>query len=257
MGDLISRYKSGDCQAVRDALKTYINLDSSRDDCAIASAVADEFVSRAVENLCELYEALQKIGYQFSDPQNAFVLNDPPDDVSVCRFEVKMGRMPLLASCWYRKIRSLDFSQSDNQFTDPSSQLAGLGWNTPFIVQSLEKAINHWEDHCHQNDLDNQWRRKSGLAPCAPSAPVLLTGGCASNNDCKGFSLPSSRFDDVLYNEGFGDQYFGDEIARGFQIGGFPVLAASDSTLRLVHSLYGKPDQSFLLTHLPSKFRVI
>lgn len=245
---------SGDCQAVRDALRASIDADSAAAEIAIATGVADEFVSRSIANLSYLYHALVTVGYDFEDPTNAFVLHDSPSEDSVAEFEERMGRMPLIASRWYRRIKSVDFSQTYKQLTDRQSPLAGLGWNVPFITQSLEKAREHWEEHCRQCEEDNRYLAAAGEPTRRPPSHVLLIGGSASNNDCKGFGLPSFRFDDVLYNDGGGDKYFGDEIAGAFAYGCFPVLSAQERTLKIVRTLYGEPDREFLSKKLPTTY---
>lgn len=254
MTDLQTRYVSGDCQSVRDALTGSIDADSTAAEVAIAKAVADEFVSRSIANLSRLYDALLSIRYEFSDPAKAFVLHDSPSEDSVVNFEKQMGRMPLIASRWYRRIKSLDFTQTYKQLTDRQSPLAGLGWSVPFIAQSLEKAQQQWAEHCKQCEGDDRHRAAAGYPTSGPPVRALLTGGWASNNDSKGFNLPSFRFDDVLYNDGGGDQYFGDEIARGFLCGGFPVLSAQKRTLKIVRTLYGEPDREYLSKKLPTTF---
>jgi hypothetical protein len=257
MADLRTRYVSGDCQSVRDALKASINAESTAEEVAIARAVADEFVSRSVANLSRLYEALVTIGYEFADPAVAFLLHNSPNDDSVADFEKQMGTIPLLASRWYRRIKSVDFSQTYEQLTDRQSPLAGLGWNALFIAQSLENAQEHWAEHCRQCEEDNRHREAAGYPTHGTPTRALFTGGCASNNDCKGFDLPSFRFDDVLYNDGGGDQYFGDEIAHGFVCGGFPVLSAQERTLKIVRTLYGEPDRKYLSKKLPTKYEAV
>lgn len=183
---------------MRVSIKT---SDSSAEELEVANGVADAFVNRAAANLSNIYEAfLQKIGYHFAEPEDALVLNDTPDDTSVVCFESEMGRMPLLAGRWYRRIRSVNFIQADQQFTDSGSPLAGLGWNTPLIFQSLDKAREHWKEHCNRSARDRRFREQLGFKTETPSFPMLLTGGSASNNDCKGINLPSFKFDDVLYN---------------------------------------------------------
>lgn len=257
MVDFKARYVSGDCQSVRDTLRASIGADSAAEEVDVARAVADEFVSRSIANLSRLYDALLTIEYEFSDPGNAFVLHHSPSDDSVTDFEDEMGRMPLIASRWYRRIKSLDFTQAYKQLTDRQSPLAGLGWNVSFIAQSLEKARGHWAEHCRQCEEDDRHREAAGYPMGGPPARALLTGGCASNNDCKGFNLPSFQFDDVLYNDGGGDQYFGDEIARGFLCGGFPVLSAHERTLKILRRLYGEPDREYLSKKLPAKYEVL
>jgi hypothetical protein len=257
MTDLATQYISGECESVRDALKASINANSTPQQLAIAISVADEFVRRAVRNLSRLYDALLAVGYQFTDATSALLLNDPADEHSVTAFEKQMGKMPLLASRWYRRIKSADFRQTYEQLTDRKSPLAGLGWNVPFIVQSLEKAWEHWAEHLKRSKEDDRHRENFGHPPSVPPAPVLLTGGCASNNDCKGFALPSSRFDEVLYNDGGGDQYFGDEIAHGFAQGAFPALQAPERIMKIVRSLYGEPDRAYLSTRLPANYEAL
>lgn len=255
--DLPAKYAKGECQAVRDVLKTRIDANSSSEDTAIAISVADEFVARSVENLADLHRALIAVDYQFSDPENSLVLNSSPDDRAVTDFEFRMGKIPILATRWYRKIKSVDFSQAYEQLTDRTSPLAGLGWNALLVFQSLEKALEHWEGHCRECEEDDRHRQNAGYPVSGPPTPALLTGGCASNNDCKGFDLPSFRFDDVLYNDGGGDQYFGDEITEAFQCRGFPVLSAQERVLKIVRLLYGEPNIDFLTGKLPTSLRNI
>lgn len=254
MTDLRTLYLSGDCQSVRDALKASIDADSAAADIAMATEVADEFVSRSIANLSRLYEALVTIGYEFADPANAFVLHNSPSEDSVAGFEKQMGRMPTIASRWYQRIKSVDFTQTYKQLTDRQSPLAGLGWNIPFITQTLERAQEHWEEHCRQCEEDNRHLAAAGEPTRGPPSRALLIGGSASNCDCKGFDLPSFRFDDVLYNDGGGDKYFGDEIARAFAYGGFPVLSAHERTLKVVRRLYGEPDREYLAKKLPTSY---
>lgn len=254
MSDLLVRYTAGDCQAVRDALKASIDSDSSPDQLAVATAVADEFVSRAARNLARLHEALVAVGYEFADAPNALVLNDEPDERSVAEFEKQMGKMPLIASRWYRRIKSVDFSQSLEQLKDRQSPLSALGWGVRFIVQSFEKAQEHWAEHRRERQKNDRQRVEFGVPAIGPLTPRLFTGGCASSNECMGFDLPSSRFDDVLYDEGEGDQYFGDEIAGGFAAGGLPILCAPKRILKVVRSVYGEPDRAYLSGRLPANY---
>lgn len=242
--DLHSRYLAGDCQAVRDLLRGSIGVDSTPEEIAVATAVADEFVSRSIDNLSRLYDALLAVEYQFADVAGAFVLNDPPDEDSVAAFERQMGKLPLIAARWYRRLRSVDFTQTYEQMTDRASPLAGLGWNITLVVQAFDTAIEHWRE---------RYRPGEEAGESIEELPYLLTGGYASNNDPKGFQLPSEKFDDVFYNDGDGDQFFGDDIADAFSWRGFPVLVASRSTLRIVHTLYGEPDVEYLMARLPDR----
>jgi hypothetical protein len=257
MTDLRTRYLAGDCQPVRDALRASIDADSAAEDVAVATAVADEFVSRCIANLSRLYDALVTVRYEFDDPANAFVLHNSPSEDSVANFEKQMGRMPLIASRWYRWIKSVDFTQTYKQLTDRQCPLAGLGWNVLFIAQSLEKAQEQWAELCRQCEEDNRHLEAAGCPTRGAPPRALFTGGYASNNDCKGFDLPSFRFDDVFYNDGGGDQYFGDEIAHGFLRGGFPVLYAHESTLKVVRRLYGEPDREYLSKNLPTRYEAV
>lgn len=257
MVDYRAQYLSGECQAVRSALTAMIDANSSSEQLGIATEVADEFVNRCIANLSRLYDALLAVRYEFADPANAFVLHESPDEDSVAEFEREMGKVPLLVSRWYRRIRSVDFRQTYRQMTDRRSPLAGLGWGVPFIVQSLGKAKEHWNGHRRQCAEDDRHQADAGYPTCGPPAPALLTGGCASNNDCKGFRLPSFRFDDVLYNDGGGDQYFGDEIALGFRQRGLPMLSARKRTLGAIGSLYGSPDIEYLSTRLPGSYEEV
>ena len=257
MTTLIDRYRSGDCQAVRSLLLASIDADASGEQLAVATEVADEFVSRSIANLSQLYEALLAIEYRFFDADAAFVLHEFPDEDSVAEFEKRMGKMPLLAARWYRQIKSLNFRQDYRQLTDPASPLAGLGWNMAFIVESLTEAANHWEQHRAQQEENDLHAERAGYPKYGPLTPALLTGGCATNNDCKGFDLPSFRFDDVLYNDGGGDRYFGDEIAEAFLCKGFPSLVAPERVRKFVRDLYGEPDREYLSKRLPSRLDVV
>ena len=257
MTTLIHQYRSGDCQTVRSLLVESIDADASEEQLMAATEVADEFVSRSIANLSRLHEALLGIEYHFFDADAAFVLHEFPDEDSVAEFEKQMGKMPLLASRWYRQIKSLNFRQDYRQLTDSESPLAGLGWKTALIVQSLEDALDFWEELRAQQEENDLHAERAGYPKYGPLAPALLTGGCATNNDCKGFDLPSFRFDDVFYNEGFGDHYFGDEIAQAFLCRGFPSLVASERERKIVRDLYGEPDLQYLSERLPQRLDVV
>jgi hypothetical protein len=55
----------------------------------------------------------------------------------------------------------------------------------------------------------------------------LPLGGWASNCEPKGFQLPCSGVDAVIYNDGGGDTYFVDELRSAFRWGGFPFWQRS------------------------------
>jgi hypothetical protein len=247
MNDLLATYREGNCKEVRDAVcRSWSNLDREK-----LIEIADEFVERSIQNLKRIHDSLLKLGYRFASPDSCFVLHEFPDDNATQSLKTSLGEIPLIVDRWYRRVKSVDFSQCHEQFTDRTSPLSGLGWHTLLIVQSIDNALQQWEEYCEGCESDNEHRKKNGDPVSPAPSPVLFIGGSASNCDSKGFELPNSGFDGVLYNDGGGDMRFGDELAEAFGCCGFPVLNAPESTLKLIRTLYGNPDTEFVRSQMP------
>lgn len=212
-----------------------------------ATAVATELVDRSISNLNLLHSRLNDIGFTFFDPNAAFVFNTGDEAAAVTRFEDAMGRAPMLASTWYSRIRSVDFTQCVRQFGDKSSDVGGLGWHAELVFQSLDRATDEWHEFRTQVQSDHEHFAKQDIEMNPDITPILFTGGCASNNDGKGFELPCSAFDGVMYNDGGGDICMHDELRAAFLYAGFPILVAWEKYGDQLKYLYPRPNIERLL----------
>jgi hypothetical protein len=208
---LVDRYAGGEqAQVVRELLALGESVWSQRwrDE---ARAVATEIVGRARANLQQSFGKLGALGYRFMSPGRALVTEPTPSN-ELDQFEVQFGRLPMLTRAWFESLGRIDFRQDRDQFRDPNSPLAGLGWNA-FFVQSLSEARDKWLARVAEFGLQGEM-----------ASPYLLLGGAASNCDPKCQRLPSNSFDAPVYNDGNGDVYFYDELRALATDGGLPVL---------------------------------
>ncbi|WP_395753456.1 hypothetical protein [Prosthecobacter sp.] len=241
------RYKNGECREVCSEL---LAMGTAVRDSAVvedAAAVAREFVSRAVRNVKQIHSRLLGLGYAFRRPKKALVVREEPCYREVNAFEREMGTLPLVVREWYARVESLDFGQSEDQFRQSDSDLKGLEWHYELLVWSLDEAMLAWAElkEQHQELREHYRREKMNLYQEDP-VPCLITGGCASNNDSDGFSLPCLEFDAVKREDGESLTYT-DFFRKAFQYGGFPVLTCHDQYLKQHTSLYPRPNIERLL----------
>lgn len=226
----LERYLAGDREAVWDELIGLGEQVRSRPLLDAAGAVARETVRRAKHNIELIHRRLLALGYEFADPQAAFVPAGPDAPDRIAEMERRLGTFPLLARAWYESLASVDFSQAESQLRGPTGpDVNGLGSHPALIMQSLDRCWEAWlqmgeehEQHCrdvaHLAAEDPEWHRQL----TRPMEPFLPTGGAASNCDPKGFALPCLGADGVLYNDGGGDMYLVKALRRCFEWGGFP-----------------------------------
>jgi len=184
-------------------------------------AVAREIVERSLANLKVLRHKLEDLGYEFEQGDKALVEATTDDSIQVHALEEAQGTLPEVLRAWYRRIRSVDFAQSTNQLRGigqvGSGQVAGLGVNPVLVFLSISDLLPL------QRDIGEERTSLGRGDLCgAKGGRFLPLGGMASNCEPKGVCLPSRSVDPVLYNEGFGDVTFVDELRLAFTWGGFP-----------------------------------
>lgn len=174
-----------------------------------------EFVSRALANLRLLRSRLRDLCYRFASPGTALLESDA-DTSAACRPFSEWGELPLLLEAWYEQICAVDFRQAREQLKmrDGAAEaepvaVAGLGLNTSLVFLPVEQAramaIELDEDADGESDMSVDEHMGSGESE--DHFPPL--GGWASNNEPKGFWLPSRTVDDIYYyNDGGGDTLF-------------------------------------------------
>ena len=202
-----------------------------------ATLVCEEVTRRARENLRTIHARLLDMGYDFAEPRAALVDAAPDAETQIEELERELGAFPLIARVWYRTLASVNFSQAEGQrvysegIQAPAGpDIFGLGSHPVLIVQSLERCRE--EVHKGAAELEDYIRQmKEGgwEEPVDLSEPnkLLPLGGWASNCDPKGFTLPCSGIDAVIYDDGGGEIYFVDELRSAFRWGGFPFWKRS------------------------------
>lgn len=213
-----SRYQAGDCKVVWNEL-IQLGDHMSPHMQSDATSVCREIIDRTVKNLTTLHSKLVNLEYKFANPAIALVLRDSQNAAKSTHLEHTLDKAPLILRAWYERVHSVDFSQEQLQLygerTSASNQasVAGLGCNTSLIFFDLQSSLKLRSSLIENEKEPEQIERLQRFLP---------TGGWASNCDAKGFSLPSNSVDGTLYNEGFGDVAFVEELRMSFNAGGFP-----------------------------------
>ena len=236
------RYQNGECREVCSELVAM--GDAVRDVRVIddATAVAREFVCRAIHNLRQIHSRLVELGYAFRRPKRALIVRETPRYIEVNAFERELGKLPLVLKEWYARVESLDFGQKEEQFRQSDSDLKGLEWHYEFLVWSLSEARKAWaEAKAEHLKLRRHYQRERIKLYQEDPIPCLITGGCASNNVSDGFPLPCLEFDAVKRAD---DTVltFTDFFRTAFHYGGFPVLVCYDQQMKGFSSLYMRPN---------------
>jgi hypothetical protein len=253
----LSRYLAGDRVAVWEeliALGDQVRVSPLLED---ATAVVKETVTRAKQNIELLYGKLVAHGFQFADPDHAYVPTwsgtEESTQEEIAKIERRLGVLPLLAKAWYESIESLDFSQAQAQYFGPAGpDINGLRHG--LVMWSLEKC---WREYLFLRDYGEQERLRleqddPELARemlSGPVEPFLPTGGDASNCERIGYTLPCPGADGVLYDDGAGDKYLVHHLRHYFECGGFPMLTYYAAGKPMLPG-YGKPNWEKLLPHL-------
>lgn len=236
------RYQSGECRevcselvAMGDAVRESMILDD-------ATAVAHEFVSRAIHNLKLIHSRLLDLGYAFRRPQEALVVRETPCYRAVNAFEQEMGTLPLVLKEWHARVESLDFGQREDQYRQSDSDVKGLEWHYELLVWSMSEARKAWaEAKAEHLRLRKHYHNERIKLYQEDPVPRLITGGCSSNNDEDGFALPCMKFDDIMREDGE-VLTFTDFFRKAFQCGGFPVLMCYDKYLKGSPSMFPRPN---------------
>jgi hypothetical protein len=214
-----------------------------------ANAVAKVFAERGYKNLELLHNRLIDFGYQFDDPKSALVEASPADFGLIDNAEQEIGVLPLAVRAWYERIASVNFCQASTQLfseaanVDERISVAGLGFNPVLVFLCVPNClalkqrliVEEKEEGCDVSD----WLKT-----------LLPTGGWASNCNPKGFHLPDARFDGALYDEGFGQVFFVQELRTAFSSGGFPYWQIMFRRKRFSSPLKRNPDFGRLLPML-------
>jgi hypothetical protein len=225
-----------------------------------AIQVCKEIVRRASINLRMLHTRLLNLGYEFAEPNAAFVeaVADPSDRID--EFEQELGAMPLIARTWYSVIASVDFRQADSQrvyrqaLRPPAGpDIFGLGSHPVLLFQSLARSQQQFQEMAeeqeghmrqpHGSDLEGSEER-------VPFASFFPLSGWASNCDPVGFRLPCLGVDGVIFNDGGGDAYFVDQLRGAFRWGGFPFWQGSLKKADFYSPFEYRPNFAKLLPHL-------
>lgn len=232
---LLDRYRSGDCEQVWSRI---VAERRTADDIE-AMAVAQETVLRARDNLAVIYRRLVELGYEFAEPNDAFVTTSPEraaEEIAV--IEKHYGPLPGLARIWYSHIHSVNFAQSEIQCKDPESDLRNLGMY-PMAIYLPLKRCHEWGLKIHAQYLEWYQRMQSAvpdgfdaidyLNRCGKtpeeSARFLPLGSYASNNENKGLTLPCGLMDSEFYNDG-DVTYFNEDLRYVIMSGCFPKLTS-------------------------------
>ncbi len=210
-----------------------------------AISVCREVVERCYRNLSNLRGTLIELGYRFRNPQDTLRRPSAEERSTVDQIEGTYGLMPLLARVWYEQIGSVDFSQDQSQLYSHNvpdgevDKVAGLGYHQVLTFLSLSKCLELQQQLIDDNQEDQE--------NCANLLHFLPTGGFGSNSEPKGFQLPDSVIDGVLYNEGFGDVRLMDELRTAFLWGGFPFWKRIIQQPKAISSIKVVPDFVHLL----------
>jgi hypothetical protein len=216
MTQYFRRYFAGEREAVWDELVNQGPDVRAGGVASEAASVCREVIDRCYKNLVILRDRLDQLGYRFQNPHNCLVEATRDDMAILNRIEKQMGLLPMIARFWYERFRSVDFEQDPAQMRGENGpdQVAGLGFSQTLTFLSLENCLKVRDTIVIEAKLDNE--------DTSYFAHFLPTGGTASNCDPKGFKLPNPAIDGVLYNAGFGDVLFLDDLREAFFSGGFP-----------------------------------
>ena len=134
---LLNRFRSGDCEQVWSR----IVAERRPADDIDALAVAQETVLRARDNLSVIHGRLVALGYEFAEPNDAFVTTTPEKSAEeISAIETHYGPMPGLARIWYSHIHSVNFAQTETQRKNKDSDLRNLGMYPLAIYLSLSRC---------------------------------------------------------------------------------------------------------------------
>ncbi len=165
-----------------------------------AYLVALEFAKIAMGNFRVIKNELDRVGYEFSNPDNALVEARSGALDEIDEFERANGKLPIILKAWYSVFHSIDFTQKEQQIkcfdNTEDSLVMGLGFNCQLIYKPFQECANHIEPSF-----------RDGVEEL-----FFPSGMNATNCDPKGMDFPTDSFDATFYNEGSGNVGFGDEV---------------------------------------------
>ncbi len=264
---LLDQFRSGECAVVWQRIVD----ERRRADDAEALAVAQETVLRARGNLGVVYGRLLEIGYDFAEPDLAFVTTTPDRAANeIAAIESRYGHLPGLARVWYSYIHSVNFAQTETQRKDSNSGLRNLGL-CPLAIYLPLGMCHTWGSEIHgqyvewyrrmQSDEMAHFDSVDDLNRCCKtpeeSARFLPLGSFASNNENKGFTLPSDQMDEEFFNDGEA-VYFNEDLRYVIMSGSFPRLRDRPWQEKLPAFMrLGHPDPDSLLAYLTQDLQPI
>lgn len=194
-----------------------------------ALRVCKEVVRRALRNLRTLHGRLKSLGYKFAHPDAALVVADKDSIAHVEAVERKYGRLPLIASVWYRSISSVDFDQADSQLTydvdkppPPVSDVFGLGDHSQLVVQSVKCAVEHWG---RMREKNLRWIRQGIPRELFETKPFFPLGSYQSNCCPHAFNYKVYAIDAPVWESWRSEDrlcFFVEGLRDFFKWGGFP-----------------------------------
>jgi hypothetical protein len=230
----LERYQTGELVSVWSELIDFGREVLEKPLRSEALEVCEEIVRRARLNLRMLHTRLLDLGYEFAEPHAALVDAAPDAGIQIEEFERKFGTFPLIARVWYQTLGSVNFCQAVRQrayrqgVRPPAGpDIFGLGSHPVLIFQSLERCREQLHQMAAQQEEYICQMKEGESGECVRAYQFLPLGGWASNCEPKGFRLPCSGVDAVIYNDGGGDIYFVDELRSAFRWGGFPFWQSS------------------------------
>ncbi|MEZ6134913.1 MAG: hypothetical protein R3C53_08395 [Pirellulaceae bacterium] len=183
-----------------------------------AVAICREVVDRSLKNLESLKKTLLDLGYMFEHGEACLKVHQKNNFDELLEVQSSLGTFPIILQAWYERIERVDFSQNRTQTRQPNDEsplsVNGLGYGSIIQFNSIKESLRLRAELIAE-------RIEDGEEP-AELLSFFPTGGFGSNSMPKGVQLPSQEVDGILYNEGFGDIRFVDELRMIFGAGGFP-----------------------------------
>jgi len=142
----LERYRAGESEAVWAEL---VALGASVREPSLADQaleVAHETMARARQNVEELRERLQSLGYEFHHPAGVYVPPSAEARRRLDKLESKVGPIPLSLRAFYEVVGTVDFTQSWAQLVqyqrperESAPELLYLGEYDPLVVDPLRE----------------------------------------------------------------------------------------------------------------------
>lgn len=224
MGELLERYKGGECAQVWAELVAGIDRDGRPIPDEEAEAVARETMERVRRNLTLLVDWLQKRGFQFGMYPDGEMLDYyqgpllPPDRAiqrKIARLKRLAGPIPLSIRMFWEIVGSVDLTGTLSDWPD--------GEFDPLIVFPVEASLEEypeWKACCDEDGIEEVGPFQIVIAPDA------IHKANVSGGEPYGIVVPDSHVDAILVNE---ERHttFVNYLRISFQWGGFPGFAAS------------------------------